>query len=48
MSSALLAGERDPDVHADLARGTLRKKVSQLREALFGLATRMVDVRAFR
>jgi transposase len=36
MFAALLAGERDPDVLADLARGTLRKKLPQLRQALLG------------
>ena len=36
MFAALLAGERDPDVLADLARGTLRKKLPQLRRALVG------------
>jgi transposase len=36
MFSALLEGERDPDVLADLARGTLRKKLPQLRQALLG------------
>src|SRR5438105_3985109 len=36
MFSALLAGERDPDVLAELARGNLRKKLPQLRQALLG------------
>jgi transposase len=36
MLAALIAGERDPEVLADLARGTLRKKIPQLREALRG------------
>jgi transposase len=36
MFAALLDGERDPDVLADLARGTLRKKLPQLRQALVG------------
>jgi transposase len=36
MFAALLEGERDPDVLADLARGTLRKKLTQLRQALDG------------
>jgi transposase len=36
MFAALLAGERDPDVLADLARGTLRKKHTELRQALVG------------
>ena len=36
MISALIAGERDPDVLADLAKGRLRIKVPMLREALRG------------
>jgi transposase len=36
MFAALLNGERDPDVLAELARGTLRKKLPQLRQALVG------------
>jgi transposase len=36
MLGALIAGERDPDVLAELAKGTLRKKIPQLREALRG------------
>ncbi len=36
MISALIAGERDPDVLADLAKGRLRIKVPILREALRG------------
>lgn len=36
MLRALVAGERDPEVLAELARGTLRKKIPQLREALYG------------
>jgi transposase len=36
MFAALIDGERDPDVLADLARGTLRKKLPQLRQALLG------------
>lgn len=36
MLEALLAGERDPDVLADLARGTLRAKLPELRQALTG------------
>jgi transposase len=36
MFSALLGGERDPDVLAELARGKLRAKLPQLREALAG------------
>jgi transposase len=36
MLTALLEGERDPDVLADLARGTLRAKLPELRRALDG------------
>jgi len=36
MLRALVAGERDPDVLADLARGRLRQKRVELREALHG------------
>lgn len=36
MLTALVAGERDPDVLAQLAKGTLRKKIPQLRQALRG------------
>lgn len=36
MLNALVAGERDPEVLAEMARGTLRKKIPQLREALRG------------
>ena len=36
MLAALIAGERDPDVLAELAKGVLRKKIPQLREALHG------------
>jgi transposase len=36
MLAALIAGERDPDTLAELARGTLRKKIPMLREALRG------------
>lgn len=36
MLDALVAGERDPQVLADLARGPLRKKIDLLNEALFG------------
>jgi transposase len=36
MLAALLAGERDPQVLADLARGKLRTKLPALREALRG------------
>ena len=36
MLAALIAGERDPDTLAELAKGTLRNKIPQLREALRG------------
>jgi transposase len=36
MLHALVAGERDPEVLADLAKGRLRKKVPELRQALRG------------
>ena len=36
MLDALVAGERDPQVLAELARGTLRNKIDLLNEALFG------------
>ncbi len=36
MFAALLSGERDPEILADLARGNLRKKLPQLRQALAG------------
>lgn len=36
MLRALLAGERDPQVLADLAKGTLRRKVPELQRALRG------------
>lgn len=36
MLAALIAGERDPDVLAALAKGKLRKKIPELREALRG------------
>jgi transposase len=36
MLDALVAGERDPEVLADLAKGTLRRKIDLLNEALFG------------
>src|SRR3989441_2174862 len=36
MFAALLDGERDPEVLADLARGKLRAKLPQLRQALVG------------
>lgn len=36
MLRALLAGERDPEVLADLAKGSLRRKIPELRKALRG------------
>lgn len=36
MLTALVAGERDPDVLAEMARGTLRRKIPALRQALRG------------
>jgi len=36
MLEALIAGQRDPGVLAELARGRLRSKIAQLREALEG------------
>ena len=36
MMTALIAGERDPDSLADMARGRMRKKTTQLREAFIG------------
>ena len=36
MLAALIAGERDPDTLAELARGKLRKKIPMLRQALRG------------
>ena len=36
MLRALIAGERDPGVLADLAKGVLRKKTPELRQALHG------------
>jgi transposase len=36
MLDALVAGTKDPEVLADLARGQLRKKLPALREALDG------------
>jgi transposase len=36
MLSALVAGERDPEVLAELARGKLRRKIPELRQALRG------------
>lgn len=44
MLRALVAGERDPEVLAELAKGTLRKKLPELREALNG---RFSDHHAF-
>src|SRR3954453_20523258 len=36
MLDALIAGERDPEVLAEMARGSLRKKIPALRQALRG------------
>lgn len=36
MLKALLAGERDPEVLAELAKGTLRRKIPELQQALRG------------
>jgi transposase len=36
MLAALVAGERDPQVLAELAKGRLRKKITELRQALRG------------
>jgi transposase len=36
MLKALVAGERDPEVLANLAKGAMRKKIPQLKEALRG------------
>ena len=36
MLRALVAGERDPEVLAELAKGVLRKKIPELRQALRG------------
>jgi transposase len=36
MLQALVAGERDPDVLAEMAKGVLRKKIPDLRQALRG------------
>lgn len=36
MIEALISGEQDPEVLAELARGTLHKKIPALREALLG------------
>jgi transposase len=40
MLRALVTGERDPEALAELARGTLRKKLPELREALLGRFSR--------
>ena len=39
MLGALIAGERDPDVLAELAKGVLRRKIPALRQALRGRFT---------
>ena len=44
MMTALIAGERDPETLADLARGRMRRKTTQLREAFIG---RFTDHHAF-
>jgi hypothetical protein len=36
MLAALVAGERDPQALAQLARGRLRQKIPQLEQALYG------------
>ncbi|HUP84430.1 MAG TPA: IS110 family transposase [Acidimicrobiales bacterium] len=36
MLAALIDGERDPEVLAEMSKGTLRKKIPELREALRG------------
>jgi transposase len=36
MMAALIAGERDPETLADMARGRMRRKTTQLREAFVG------------
>jgi transposase len=36
MLAALIAGERDPEVLAEMSKGALRKKIPELREALRG------------
>src|SRR5712692_8167675 len=36
MLRALVGGERDPEALAELARGTLRRELPELREALMG------------
>jgi transposase len=36
MLTALIAGERDPNVLAEMAHGSMRRKIGQLREALTG------------
>jgi transposase len=40
MLRALVAGERDPEALSELARGTLRRKLPELREALVGRFSR--------
>jgi len=45
MLAALVAGERDPDVLAELAKGRLRRKIPALRQALRG---RFTDHHALR
>lgn len=39
MLAALIAGERDPDALAELAKGVLRRKIPELRQALRGRFT---------
>jgi transposase len=39
MLDALISGTHDPDVLADVAKGTLRKKIPALKEALEGRFT---------
>ena len=39
MLDALVAGETDPDVLANLARRQMRKKIPALRDALEGMLT---------
>jgi hypothetical protein len=43
MFAALLDGERDPEVLAELARGKLRAKLPQLRQALVGRVHRITS-----
>ena len=38
MLAALIAGERDPDVLAELAKGVLRRKIPALRQAFAGVS----------